>query len=217
VLYGAVPLGLILPPTLLMGMSFPVLQKAVQVDLSGLGRRVGFLQAANIAGSTLGSVLTGLVLLDLIGTAWTLRLLALAGFGFLLAAGRGRARLFAAVGLAAASSPRRRRRSCGRGCTAARPPSSSPRTARACPSSRTSRSRAGTRRTVVYVNGIGQSQLPYGGYHTLLGAFPVLLHPDPKHVVVIGLGSGTRSSERGAGRPRSASSALRSSRPSSRP
>lgn len=196
VLYGAVPLGLILPPTLLMGMSFPLLQKAVQVDLSGLGRRVGFLQAANIAGSTFGSVVTGLVLLDVIGTAWTLRLLALAGFGFLLGAAgratsRGRASLLAAAGLAAAllvspSAPLLWSRLHGSEAAVLFAEDGSGLSVLKDESDRA----GGTRRTVVYVNGIGQSQLPYGGYHTLLGAFPVLLHPDPKHVVVIGLGSG---------------------------
>ena len=41
--------------------------------------------------------------------------------------------------------------------------------------------------------GLGVSSLPFGGFggvHTLLGALPVLLHPSPKNVAVIGLGSG---------------------------
>jgi hypothetical protein len=85
-LYGLVPLYLIGPPTLLMGMSFPFIQKAVQTDLARLGRRVGGLQAANIVGSTLGAGLTGLVLLDTLGSSGTLRVLVgLAGvFLFLL-------------------------------------------------------------------------------------------------------------------------------------
>jgi hypothetical protein len=41
----------------------------------------------------------------------------------------------------------------------------------------------------VFVNGLGQSWLPYGGYHTVLGALPALLHPRPEAVAVIGLGS----------------------------
>jgi hypothetical protein len=37
------------------------------------------------------------------------------------------------------------------------------------------------------------SSIPFGGFegiHTLLGVVPVLLHPDPKRVAVIGIGSG---------------------------
>ena len=59
VLYAALPVVLVGPPTLMMGLSFALLQRAIQTDLAGLGRRVGWLQAANIAGSTLGSILTG--------------------------------------------------------------------------------------------------------------------------------------------------------------
>jgi SAM-dependent methyltransferase len=44
--------------------------------------------------------------------------------------------------------------------------------------------------TVIFVNGIGQSWLPYGGIHSLLGALPALLHPRPEHIAIIGLGSG---------------------------
>ena len=37
---------------------------------------------------------------------------------------------------------------------------------------------------------MGQSELPYGGFHTVLGALPVLIHPRPEAVALIGLGSG---------------------------
>jgi spermidine synthase len=43
---------------------------------------------------------------------------------------------------------------------------------------------------VVYVNGLGQSTLPYGDVHTALGAVPAFLHPRPSSAAVIGLGSG---------------------------
>ena len=42
----------------------------------------------------------------------------------------------------------------------------------------------------VYVNGLGQSWLPYGNIHTALGALPVFLHEAPLDVALIGLGSG---------------------------
>jgi len=42
----------------------------------------------------------------------------------------------------------------------------------------------------VFVNGVGQSVLPYGEIHTALGAVPVIAHPDPRDVAIIGLGSG---------------------------
>jgi predicted membrane-bound spermidine synthase len=200
-LYGLVPLFLIVPPTLLMGMSFPVLQRAVQVDIATLGRRVGFLQAANIAGSTAGSVVTGLVLLDVLGTAATLRLLGAVGLVFLLwgsgaltggEKASGRFARMAGVGIAAGAlwlspgAPALWSRLHGTTAGILFAEDGSGLSVLKEEEGRT----PGTRETVVYVNGIGQSQLPFGGYHTLLGAFPVLLHPDPRHVVVIGLGSG---------------------------
>jgi predicted membrane-bound spermidine synthase len=45
-------------------------------------------------------------------------------------------------------------------------------------------------RVGVYVNGLGQSWIPYGDVHTALGALPTLIHPDPRAVLIIGLGSG---------------------------
>ena len=53
-LYFALPALLIGPATMLMGFSFPLLQRVVQTDLAYLGRRVGALLVANIVGSTTG-------------------------------------------------------------------------------------------------------------------------------------------------------------------
>jgi spermidine synthase len=45
-------------------------------------------------------------------------------------------------------------------------------------------------RATVFVNGVGQSVMPYGDVHTALGMLPAFLHPDPRQVAIIGLGSG---------------------------
>ena len=82
-LYLIVPAAMILPATVLMGMSFSFIQRALQSDLVGLGRRVGALQTANILGSTVGVVLVGLVLIDRLGTASTLRILTAGSVVFL--------------------------------------------------------------------------------------------------------------------------------------
>ncbi len=49
------------PSFLIVGMTFPFVQRAVQRDLSSVGARVGWVQLANIAGNAAGSILTGLV------------------------------------------------------------------------------------------------------------------------------------------------------------
>ena len=81
-LYVALPLALFGAPTFLMGLSFPVLQRAVQDDPATSGRKVGVLQAANIAGCVGGSLLVGLAGLSWLGTAGSLRLLVGAGAAF---------------------------------------------------------------------------------------------------------------------------------------
>jgi spermidine synthase len=209
-LYVALPVLLIGPPTVLMGASFPFLQRAVQTDVGRLGRRVGWLQAANIAGSTAGSALTGLVLLDVLGTAWTLRLLVALGGVFLLLgaarAGSGRGlRTAAALAVTAAAvaltpspawlwarlhgsePPRILFEEDGSGLAVLGEDKED-----------------GRLRTVVFANGIGQGHVPYGSYHTVLGALPALVHPRPESVLVIGLGSGDTLFGAG-GRPQTAS------------
>jgi spermidine synthase len=52
----------------------------------------------------------------------------------------------------------------------------------------------------VFVNGLGYSWIPYGDIHTVLGALPLLVHPDPREIAVIGLGSGDTTFSLG-GRP----------------
>ncbi len=87
---GVLRLYLLLPaflygiPTLLMGLSFTALQRAVQDDPVTSGRKVGLLQAANIAGCVAGSFVTGLLLLGRLGTTGSLRVLLAAGGVFLL-------------------------------------------------------------------------------------------------------------------------------------
>jgi spermidine synthase len=194
VLYGALPVFLVGPPTLMMGLSFALLQRAIQTDLAVLGRRVGWLQAANIAGSTLGSIVTGVVLLDALGTARTLQLLvALAGIFLALAVGgvSGRTARMAAVAVGIAII----------GIALRAAPDTAKLWARlhgariedivfAEDGSGLSVIKHEGPVSVVYVNGVGQSELPYGAFHTVLGALPVLIHPRPEAVALIGLGSG---------------------------
>jgi spermidine synthase len=201
-LYGLVPIFLIGPPTLMMGMSFAYLQRAVQTDLAALGRRVGWLQAANITGSMLGALLTGLMTLHWLGTVGTFRLLVALGGIFLVIAMRTvpslrRRRLAtlaigaAVVGLASWIVPQGGKLWARlHGVT----PSESGSTTVIVAEDRSGiaaiKTYGTTPRAVVFASGIGQSELPYGGIHTALGALPVLVHPAPARVAVIGLGSG---------------------------
>jgi predicted membrane-bound spermidine synthase len=189
-LYVLLPLGLFFVPTVLMGFSFPVLQRAVQDDPAASGRRVGTLQAANIAGCTAGSLLVGLLALEVLGTSGTLRLLVGAGAVFALVGlrhyGRGFALPLAALVLLGGLLPDSERvwrrlhgltgevgpvffEEDGTGVVAVTPDRQQWR---------------------LSVNGKGNSWLPYGGAHTVIGAAPASVHPAPRRVAIVGLGSG---------------------------
>jgi predicted membrane-bound spermidine synthase len=189
-LYLVLPVVLFFVPTVLMGFSFPVLQRAVHDDPVASGRRVGVLQAANIAGCTAGSLIVGLVSLVVLGTPGTLRLLLACGVVFALVGLRYYGRHFAApvavlVLLAAlVPGPERLWRRLhgvkgdvpiaifdedGTGVVALTPDAGE---------------------WWLSVNGKRNSWLPYGSVHTVLGAVPASIHPAPRRVAVVGLGSG---------------------------
>ena len=197
-MYFGLPALLILPPTFLMGFSFPVLQQVVQTDFARLGRRIGLLMVANIAGSVLGTIITGWVALDRLGTAVTMKGIAAGSTVFVLTsiwmALRGRARLagIAVVIVMAAvvlkvlpGAPELWARL--HGTTTARmifgEDASGLSVLRLEPG-------GAEGRTTVFVNGVGQSTIPYGDIHTGLGMVPAFVHPAPRDVAIIGLGSG---------------------------
>src|SRR4029077_6434566 len=80
----AITLAIVLPPAFLLGMSFPITQRAIQDDPALVGRRVGLVQLCNILGNAAGAVVTGLVLLHWLGTALTLRLIGVVSLVFVL-------------------------------------------------------------------------------------------------------------------------------------
>jgi hypothetical protein len=198
-LAGVLRLYLLLPvflygiPTLLMGLSFTALQRAVQDDPVTSGRKVGLLQAANIAGCVAGSFLTGLVLLGRFGTTGSLRVLLAAGGVFLLVRvareGFGPA-VFggaAALVLAAAALPSNERVwQKLHGVADPRAVSFIGEDATAV--SAITAGQPGHWR--VSVNGLPHSWVPFEGIHTLLGAVPAVVHPAPIDVAIVGLGSG---------------------------
>jgi hypothetical protein len=189
------------PPSFLIGMTFPLVQHAVQRDLSSVGARVGWVQLANIAGNAAGSVGTGLVTLQVLGTSGTLRLLAglsLAPLlGWLIHRGwRGR-RMEVGLALACAvmivAIP-------GNASIWARQHGShgSPRDASAEDHTGLVYFRDDARFAPagaaaagpVFVLGFSQGRLPFLPVHQFLGAVGPLLHPDPRRLLVIGVGSG---------------------------
>jgi predicted membrane-bound spermidine synthase len=155
------------------------------------GRKVGALQAANIAGCVAGSLLVGLAALQRLGTAETLRLLTLVGLVFAAVGWRYHGRRFAAAAIAlvamAVALPGREelwRRLHGQ---------TRPEQRALFEEDATGVVAIATRSPVrlrLSVNGKGNSWLPFGGVHTVLGALPAVVHAAPRRVAVVGLGSG---------------------------
>jgi spermidine synthase len=207
-LYLVMPISLIGIPTTLMGFSFPFLQQAAQADAAHIGRRVGALMAANIAGSAAGAAATGLVLLSWLGAAATLKLIVAAGAipGLLLVArstSNARRRV-ASGGLVLATILTIALMPDNRTLWAVLHGTTSDRVLVAEDGSGLSVIKATgssfDEQTIVFVNGASQGRIPYGDTHTALGAIPTLLHPHPREVLIIGLGSGDTCFS-AAGRP----------------
>lgn len=190
-LYVAVPLLLFFPATVLMGLSFPVLQRAVHDDPDSAGFKVGLLQAANIAGCVVGSLSVALLAFGTLGTTGTLRLLLAVGIAFAALGVREygwRSRfpaLAAALAALAWAVP-------GQEAFWLRLHGVEAGTAMVAEdgSAVVSVRPMGDSHWGVTVNGQGHSWLPYGDVHSWLGAIPALVHPAPRRIAVIGLGSG---------------------------
>lgn len=193
--YGLIPLFLLFIPTFLMGLSFAVSQSLIQDRFDEVGRKVGWLQFVNIVGSALGAWLVTWIGFPVLGTALLLKLIAGLGiiYGFALFARRHLSALAVSVltvvqililvqipdntsfwqrlnGVDKATDLLFNENESGVSVIKLMPDH-----------------RAG----VVFVNGLGQSALPYSidEVHTLLGGLPVMMHPNPERVAVIGLGS----------------------------
>ncbi|MFN3448305.1 MAG: fused MFS/spermidine synthase [Roseococcus sp.] len=185
------------PPSFIIGMTFPFVQRAVQQDLASVGARVGWVQLANILGNAAGSIGTGLVTFHLFGTMGTMLLLALLSLGLLVAwlwqarASRpwtaALAAATAAIALLAPSNERFWARLHGL------PENvefawSEDRSGVAFWRERgEGEGRAPGR---FFIMGHGQGFVPFLDTHILLGMIGPLVHPNPERVLTIGIGSG---------------------------
>jgi predicted membrane-bound spermidine synthase len=185
----------VLPASFIMGFSFPVVQKAVQRDLDRLGSRVGLVQLANIVGNSMGSLVAGLLLLDLAGTAGTLKLLVAIGLAFsvLQLAGPRATRwawvpaavLVAGLALFPGGEAFWRRL---HGLTTEKAIVAEDKTGLSL--LKMSGKDAGNADGRLYIQGHSQSRLPFDTVHAYLGAIGPLTHAAPKRVLVIGSGTG---------------------------
>jgi hypothetical protein len=186
------------PPSFLIGMTFPFVQRAVQRDLSSVGARVGWVQLANIAGNAAGSIVTGLVTFHLLGTAGTMRLLAVLSLLLVLfwlwRAGFARrpaeAALAVACGVLFFALP-------GNAAFWTRLHHERSGQVAAWSEDRSGvayfrDAQAGDNRAdgPFFIQGFSQGRIPFLPVHQFLGAVGPLVHPNPREVLVIGVGSG---------------------------
>ncbi|PSB09137.1 spermine synthase [Pleurocapsa sp. CCALA 161] len=189
--YLVIPGVITIVPSLLMGFYFPLVQQAVQQNYGEIGKRVGFIYLASILGNTLGSLLTGLVLIDILGTAGSIRLLVIIGVCFLLLI---RPNLLKNLSIAAlimlavvttAIFPSNNR------LWAALHAVDPQAYFQVVEDSTSVAAIAETNGTgKLLASGQVQANFPYLHIHGLLGSIPALLHPNPKKIMIIGLGSG---------------------------
>lgn len=188
---------LLLPPTLAMGMAFPLVAGLVTEALDVVGQRVGSVYAANTAGTILGSLAAGFILIPALGTGGTVRLLVVLNLLLALAVlylfpGRRTLMVGAVVGglglLGFILSPDGYFRGYfggrevlfleeGASGTVAVVEEEDPLNP---PFKR------------LFVDGNSFTSTFYKGkrYMRLLAHVPILIHPDPRRVLVIGFGSG---------------------------
>ncbi len=185
------------PPAFVIGMTFPFVQRAVQNDLSRVGSRVGWVQLANIAGNAAGALVTGLVTLHVWGTAGTLRWLALLSLALMLGwLWRGKWRRkpewIAALAcfMAALLLP-------GNQTFWSRLHQAKGAQTQAWSEDRSGvafyRDASGSTTGLggpFFIQGFAQGYIPFLPIHQFLGAVGPLLHPQPREVLVIGVGSG---------------------------
>jgi predicted membrane-bound spermidine synthase len=189
--YLVIPGVITIVPSLLMGFYFPLVQQAVQQNYGEIGKRVGFIYLACILGNTLGSLLTGLVLIDILGTAGSIRLLLIIGICFLLLI---RPNLLKNLSIAAlimlavvttAIFPSNNR------LWAALHAVDPQAYFQVVEDSTSVAAIAETNgKGKLLASGQVQANFPYLHIHGLLGSTPALLHPNPEKIMIIGLGSG---------------------------
>ena len=196
--YLLIPLFLMFIPTFLMGLSFSISQSLIQDKFEEVGRKVGALQFVNILGSALGAWCVTWIGFNYLGSGVMVKLLAALALLYLivlLVRKHVRRGVFAAgvLCLVAVVSLLPWNTDFWRRLNGIIEPDRFLFDENESGLSIVKRyEKRGELIGVVFANGLGQSSMPYrqDPIHIELGVIPVLLHPKPVDVAVIGLGSG---------------------------
>lgn len=187
----------IVPPTLLLGATFPYLLKLSETHSRGAGHTLGQLVAINTVGAILGSLLAGFVLLGSVGLWSAIRILALVGIAaipLLTLRVRAASALLSGAALAVLAAA----------TFAAR---GQPPALRLDPGDEEELVQLwqGSSGVVAVVRNSGGLIIKVNNHYTLGGSaalenerrqglLPLLLHPDPAEVFYLGMGTGITAS-----------------------
>ncbi|MFH1146180.1 MAG: fused MFS/spermidine synthase [Pseudomonadota bacterium] len=200
-LISGLSLAVMIVPTFLIGMTFPMASRLCISNLELLGRRIGSIYSLNTLGGIAGSFATGFILIPLLGQSKTLMIMVTVnlGLGFFLLSLRkpvvNRQKLAYAAGAVLLII------GVGTGFTRDMIRESIIRTNRGKlayfgegvdGTVAVFENRAGLPQKEMVVNGTAAGSTFYSKrYMRLLGHLPLLLHRDPQDVLVICLGTGT--------------------------
>ncbi len=190
-----IPLFLMAIPTFIMGFSFTISQLIIQDKFDEVGRKVGWLQFMNIVGSTAGAWFVTLIGFNYLGSALTIKIIGLIGIIYVLALFINKfndfiTRIFMGFALIIVifmlpSNEKFWMKLSGM----------TEEKSFIIKEDETALSFIKTinGESFVYINGLGQSMLPFNhdNTHIVLGAIPSILHPNPQDIGIIGLGSAT--------------------------
>jgi predicted membrane-bound spermidine synthase len=186
--------------TVFMGMCFPLIQRIVSRQMKSLGRNLSKLLFSNIVGNILGSIVAGFILLDLLGTPATLKiisvLLVIPGIAAAYSLKNKAPRFLSIVAVSITSLllivifPKEEKFwTFFHAIDAEQLLVKEDRTSLTS-LAKNNKMSYGSFPFEIFINGKSQSWIPYGGNHSVLGMAPGLYHPNPKKGLVIGFGSG---------------------------
>ena len=197
IMYIIVPIFLMFIPTFLMGFSFTISQTIIQDDYAEVGRKVGWLQFINIVGASIGAWFVTLVGFNILGSSLIIKLLGLIGLLYVFLIYRKKVLPLAHVNFLSVvllsviylipdnKSFWQVFSGVENGDTLIFKEDDSA-------LSSIKLNFEGTHQDVVFINGLGQSHLPFNSddVHVALGSIPSFIHPNPVDIAIIGLGSG---------------------------
>lgn len=197
VMYLVVPIFLMSVPTFLMGFSFTISQSIIQNDYTEVGRKVGWLQFVNIVGSSVGAWFVTLVGFNILGSALIIKMLGVFGLFYVVLVFRKKILplahvVFLSVLLLSVVYSLPNNKSFWEVFEGIKQANTLIMKEDDSALSSIKLNFQNSNQDVVFINGLGQSHLPFSSddIHVALGSIPSFIHPNPTDIAIIGLGSG---------------------------